>query len=122
MEEADVSPGFGDNVLSTGCSKCNSAPARLSHAREFPHPILYLRIRYRDPKTIATGICPATDSPLYRTSAAEPHDGQPASQKSIVAVSVRGVRSRFMERVKAPQTVVLSEWATGSAFLSRIDE
>jgi len=40
-------------------------------------------ILYRDPKTIATGICPATDSPLYRT---------------------------FMERVKAPQTVVLSEW------------
>mmetsp|Transcript_13741 Transcript_13741/g.32772 ORF Transcript_13741/g.32772 Transcript_13741/m.32772 type:complete len:234 (-) Transcript_13741:1202-1903(-) len=24
VEEADVSPGFGDNVLSTGCSKCNS--------------------------------------------------------------------------------------------------
>ncbi|CAE7214873.1 obg [Symbiodinium natans] len=40
-------------------------------------------ILYRDPKTFATGICPATDSPLYRT---------------------------FMERVKAPQTVVLSEW------------
>ncbi|CAE7632541.1 Mpped1 [Symbiodinium pilosum] len=40
-------------------------------------------ILYRDPKTFATGICPATDSPLYRT---------------------------FMERMKSPQTVVLSEW------------
>ena len=32
--------------------------------------------RYRDPKTFATGICPPTDSPLYRTSGCQAKRGQ----------------------------------------------
>eukprot|EP00435_Cladocopium_sp_Y103_P066127 s401_g28.t1 len=40
-------------------------------------------VLYRDPKTFATGICPAVDSPLYRT---------------------------FLQRAKPPQIAAVSEW------------